>query len=81
MADTRQTHTAFVLTAVILVAAAIGGIASFSAVPADEPADIAILGAGWQCSNMVLFTSCTRVRHLQPAAHRMGRDAHRMRPV
>ena len=88
MADRRQIRKtfvqafvqAFVLLAAFVAVAVVAGAASFSAVAVDEPA-AAILGVEWQCSNMVLFTSCTRVRHLQPAAQRMGRDVHRVRPV
>ena len=81
MADRRQTRKAFVLMITLLAAAVIAGAAQLSVLPVGEPAATAILGAEWQCSNMVLFTSCTRVRQLQPAAQRMGRDAHRVRPV
>jgi hypothetical protein len=76
MADRWQSRKAFVLVTATLVAAALSSGAAFlAAAPADPSAPGVVLGAEWQCSNMILFTSCTRVRHGEPVAQRVGQAA------
>jgi hypothetical protein len=83
MADRRQIHKALVLAAGLLAATATltAGAAFLSVAPADQSEATAVLGAEWQCRNMMLFTSCTRARHIEPAAQRLGRDMARVRRV
>jgi hypothetical protein len=81
MADRRQIHLALVVTASLLAATVTAGAGFLAVAAADQSGAAALLGAEWQCSNMMLFTSCTRVRHIEPAAQRMGRDIARVRRV
>jgi hypothetical protein len=72
MTGTWRTRKAFRLIAATLASiAALGTIALAYPKPISMPA----LGAGWQCRATAFSTSCTKVEHAVPAAHRFGNTA------
>jgi hypothetical protein len=72
MTGTWRTRKAFRLIAATLASmAALGTVALIYPKPISVPA----LGAGWQCRATAFSTSCTRVQHAAPTAHRLGDTA------
>jgi hypothetical protein len=77
---TRRWQAFVLIMAVLFAAALTSGAAFLSVASVGQPAT-GVLGAEWKCRNMMLFTSCTRVRHAEPTAQRVGRDAIRAERV
>lgn len=76
MTGTWRTRKAF-----RLIAATLASIAALATIALAYPKPITMpaLGAGWQCRATAFSTSCTRVEHAVPAAHRFGNTAIRLR--
>jgi hypothetical protein len=72
MTGTSRTRKAF-----RLIAATLASIAALATVALAYPRPISMpaLGAGWECRATAFSTSCIRVQHAAPTAHRLGDTA------
>lgn len=63
------------LAFVVAAAISLGAMGYLSLAIAWPRPVASVLGPEWQCHRVTVFTSCTRVEQVEPAAERLGKDA------